>query len=129
MHHFHEVAKTERRAESAEHLLREAKVIPEMAKKDHIKDRSSEIGVRSVESAEVESEVRRAESVVPIAIGIHVTTKLVPIKSVIKAVHQAEKIVTLVLKRNHLTEIVHLTEKVVAAVAHRVNVVPVPVLI
>ncbi|MFN0188594.1 MAG: hypothetical protein ACKVQV_07825 [Bacteroidia bacterium] len=118
-HHFQEVAKTEQRAESGERHLHVAEVILMT-----VKNALLQSGVLSAESAEVESEVRRAESEV-----FHVTTKLVPIKSVIKADHQVEKIATHVLKRNHLTEIVLPTEKVEVDVAHRVNVVRVQAMI
>ena len=95
MHHFQEVAKTERRAERAEHLLREAEAILTTVKNDHIKE-------------ETRTKIQN-----------------VPIKSVIKADLQAERIVTHASKKNHHLEIVHLTEKVVVDVAHPVNVVQV----
>ena len=71
----------------------------------------------------------RAEIEVPIAIGIHVSDQNVQRKEEIKAVHQVERIVTHALKKNHHLEIVHLMEKVEVAVAHRVNVVRVQVMI
>ena len=118
-----DLIKEEKKAEKVQHHLQEEEVLLEMAKKDLIKEEKK--------AEKLEHHLQEAEAILTTVKNDHIKeetrTKIqnVPIKSVIKADLQVERIVTHASKKNHHLEIVHLTEKVVVDVAHPVNVVQV----